>query len=209
MLPLLLLAASLLTSQHASTECVDNGADHAATETQAARGPSGASAVLKVSTEDDHSKNSHTCNAEYQLIVTPASGGAPVVVDLLTADDDYGRTLSLRLDGFSRDGKRILGIFSESSRRTTTFLFDYDMTNGNVQLVDLKMRFAGMMPSSCSSSFGVTGTTEAGAIILELNSDKPCGAVRRWMLDRATGKPQRIAQSVTVVGLYEFKSGIQ
>jgi len=207
MLPFFLFAASLLASQQASTECVDKGADLATTETQPVRGPSAASAVLKVSTADDHSKNSHECTAEYQLIVTPASGGAPVVVDLLTADDDYGRTLSLHLDGFSRDGKHVFAIISESNKNTSTFLFDYDTTSGNVRLVDLKMQFAHTMPSSCSSSFGVTGTTEAGAIVLELNSEKACGAVHRWMIGAANDKPKRLPQEASILGLYEFKGG--
>jgi len=207
MLPFILLAASLLTSQQASTQCVDTGDDSAATQTQAVRGPFGATAVLKVSTADDHSKNSHLCNAEYQLLVTPAAGGAPVVVDLLTADDDYGRNLTLRLDGFSWDGKRVFGIFSERGKRTATFLFDYDTTNGNVQLVDLKEQFAHILDASCSQTFGVLGTSETGAIILELKSATPCASSGRWMLDRAGGKPLRLPQGSSILGLYEFKGG--
>src|ERR1700676_680398 len=109
MLPVILLVASLSPPHQASAECVDTGATTAATETQAVRGPSGTAAVLKVSTSDDHSKNSHQCSANYQLLITPAAGGCPVAVDVLTADDAYGRTLSLHLDGFTRDGKRVLG----------------------------------------------------------------------------------------------------
>jgi hypothetical protein len=201
MLSFFLVAASLLTSQQASTRCVDSGTTSASTETRVVRGPSGATAVLKVSTADDHSKNSHECNAEYQLIVTRVAGGAPVVVDLLMADDDYGRNLSLRLDGFSRDGKQILGIISESSKRTSTFLFDYDTTNGNVRLVDLKLEFVGTLSSSCSSAVGVIGTTETGAIVLELNSEKYCGAVRRWVIGTASDKPRPLPQGTSIQGL--------
>jgi hypothetical protein len=57
-------------------ERILTGANIAATETLAVRGPAGASAVLKVSTAHDHSKNSHDCNADYKLVVTPATGGA-------------------------------------------------------------------------------------------------------------------------------------
>jgi hypothetical protein len=123
MFPLILFAASLFPSQEASAQCVDTGASIAVTETQPVRGPSGTSAVLKVSTSDDHSKNSHLCNAEYQLLFMPAGGGAPVVADLLTADDDYGRSLSLRLDGFSQDGNQIFGIFSERGKKNSHIPF--------------------------------------------------------------------------------------
>ena len=75
---LILLAASLLHPQQASMECVDTGANIAATETQEVRGPRGATAVLKVSTADDHRQElSPTCMADYKLVVTPAAGGAP------------------------------------------------------------------------------------------------------------------------------------
>src|ERR1700739_4573160 len=92
MLPLILLVASLLPAQQASMECVDTGANIAATETQAVSGANGATAVLKVSTADDHSKNSHECNADYKLVVTPANGGAPVEAGFLALDGDCGRT---------------------------------------------------------------------------------------------------------------------
>jgi hypothetical protein len=92
MLPLILLAASLLPSQQAVMECADTGATIATAETQPVRGPSGATAVLKVSASDDHSKDSHDCNADYKLVVTPAAGGAPAEVDFLASDGDYGRS---------------------------------------------------------------------------------------------------------------------
>src|SRR6266581_9348661 len=60
----ILLAASLLPVQQTSMKCVDTGAEIAAAQTQPLAGPGGASAQLKVSTADDHSKNSHECNAE-------------------------------------------------------------------------------------------------------------------------------------------------
>jgi hypothetical protein len=209
MLPFILLAASILPSQQASTECIDAGAETAVTETQTVRGPSGAAAVLKVSTADNHSKNAHLCEADYQLVITPAASGAPVVVELLVADDDYGRSLALLLDGFSRDGKRIFGIVSESNKRTNTFLFDYDTTNGNLQLVDLKMQFAHTLAASCSRKFDVLGTSETGSIILELNSATPCPSNGRWILNRTTGMPARLPRGASILGLYESTGGAQ
>jgi hypothetical protein len=107
----ILFATLILPAWQASTHCVDSGADTATTQTQPLSGPGGASAVLKVSTADDHSKNSHECMAEYQLGFTPAGGGAPVYVDLIASDADYDRIISLRLYGFSQDGKTSLRNF--------------------------------------------------------------------------------------------------
>ena len=209
MLPLILLAASLLPSQQASMECVDTGANIAATETQAVRGPAGATAVLKVSTADDHSKNSHDCNAEYKLVVTPAAGGAPVEADFLASDGDYGRTLSPRLAGFSQDGKRVLGILAESGKYPTTLLFDYHEGGGPVQIVDLKMQFARVAPPGCIQTLEVIGTTASGAIVVESNSEKACGSSRRWLVDAAGSKAQPLPPSATILGLYESNSGVR
>jgi hypothetical protein len=207
MLPLILLAASLLPSQQASMECVDTGANIAATETQAVRGPAGATALLKVSTADDHSKNSHDCNADYKLVVTPATGGAPVESDFLASEGDYGRTLSLRLAGFSQDGKRVIGILAESGKYPTMFLFDYHEGGGPVQIVDLKMQFARVAPPGCIQTLEVIGTTASGAIVVESNSEKACGSSRRWLVDAAGSKARPLPPSASILGLYESNSG--
>ena len=209
MLPLILLAASLLHSQQASLECVDTGADIAAAETQEVRGPRGASAVLKVSTADDHSKNSHDCMADYKLVVTPATGSAPVEVDFLSSDGDYGRTLSLRLTGFSQDGKRVLGILAEGGKYSTTFLFDYHLGDAQAPIVDLQAQFKRVAPPGCSQTLEVIGITANGAIALESNSEKACGSSRHWLVDAAGSKAQPLPQSSAILPLYELKDSAQ
>ena len=101
MLLLILLAAALAPSQQGYLEC----ADVASTQTEPVAGPAGASAVFKLTTEDDHSKNSHLCNAEYRLLISGAAG-TPHVVDVLTSNGDWGRSLSLRLS--DRDHAAVL-----------------------------------------------------------------------------------------------------
>ena len=209
MLPLILLAASLLHSQQASLECVDAGANIAATETHEVRGPRGATAVLKVSSADDHSKNSHDCMAGYKLVVTPAPGGAPVEADIIASDGDYGRTLSLRLSGFSQDGKRVLGILAEGGKYPTILLFDYHEGGGPVQIIDLKMQFARVAPPGCSQTLEVSGTTASGAIVVESNSVKSCGSSRRWLVNAAGSKAQPLPQSSAILPLYELKDSAQ
>jgi hypothetical protein len=209
MLPLILLAASLLPSQQASMECVDTGANIAATETPALRGPAGATAVLKVFTSDDHSKNSHDCDADYKLVVTAAAGGAPVELDFLASDGDYGRSLSLRLAGFSQDGKRVLGILAEGGKSPTTLLFDYHAGDAQVPIVDINRQFASVAPPGCIQTLEVIGTTASGAIVLESNSEKACGSSRRWLVDDAGSKAQRLPPGATIQGLYEPKGSAQ
>lgn len=202
MLTLILLAASLLPAQQASMECADTGATTAKTETQPLRGPDGAVAVLKVSTADDHGKDSHECWAEYKLRFTPP-GGAPVEADVITADGDWGRPMSLRLAGFTRDGKRVLGILSDGGKDAATILFDYHAGDAVAQIVDLDMQFARVAPAGCVKTLGVIGTTAGGAIVVESSSEKACGANRRWAVDPAGSKAQPLRQGTQVQGLYE------
>jgi hypothetical protein len=205
MLPLILLAASLLPSQKAAMECADTGAAIASAETQPVRGPSGATAVLKVSTSDDHSKDSHDCNADYKLAVTPSAGGAPVEVDFLASDGDYGRSLSPRLAGFSQDGKRVLGILAEGGKYPTMLLFDYHGTNAPVAIVDLKMQFARVAPPGCIETLEIIGTTASGAIVLESISEKACGSSHRWLVDDAGSKARPLPPGGSIQGLYGSK----
>jgi hypothetical protein len=205
MLPLILLAASLLHSRQASLECVDTGANIAATETQQVRGPRGATAVLKVSSADDHSKNSHDCMADYKLVFTPAAGSAPVEIDFLASDGDYGRTLSLRLAGFSQDGKRVLGILAEGGKYPTTMLFDYHLGDAQAPIVDLQAQFDRVAPPGCAQALEVIGTTANGAIVLESNSEKACGSSRRWLVGAGGSKAQPLLQGASILSLYELK----
>lgn len=174
----------------------------ASTQTQPAAGPGGTSAVFKVTTEDDHSKNSHQCSADYELLVSDA-GGAPHTADVLTSDGDWGRSLTLRLNGFSQDGKRVFGIFTESGKYPLTMLFDYHAGNEIAELIEITKEFKPIMPVDCSASFEVIGTTPAGGIVLELNSTKPCGASRRWAVDSSGKKPQPVSPGAPVLPLYD------
>lgn len=207
MLPLILLAASLLPAQQASMECVDTGAQTATAETQPVRGPGGTSAVLKVASTDDHSKNSHECWADYQLLVTPAHGGSPVTVDLDSSDGDWGRSLSLLLAGFSNDGQHVVGILAEGGKSPVALLFDYNTGSGQVQLVDLKMPFAHILAANCRQTLIVIGMTKAGGIVMESSSEKVCGPGRRWVVDPAGSKAQPLSPGTLILGLYESKAG--
>jgi hypothetical protein len=204
---LILLAASMALSQQASTDCMDTGAKTATAETHALRGPDGTAAVLKVSTADDHSKNSHLCNAEYQLLLLPAgaSAGAPRVVELAISDSGWGRSLSLRLDGFSGDGKHVFGILSEGGTYPLSTLFDYDIAKGAVQLVDLREQFANILDKHCSTTFAVIGNTESGTIVVETDSARPCGPRGRWLLNPAGGRAQRLTPGASFESLSQLQ----
>ncbi|HEV2387967.1 MAG TPA: hypothetical protein VGS20_12015 [Candidatus Acidoferrales bacterium] len=201
MLPLILLAASILPAPQIIVTCVDTGATVATARTQPAGGPGGLTAVLEVTSSDDYSKHSHQCTAQYRLAIVSAASAGPQVIDLLTSDADYGRSLSLSLGGFSKDGKRVLGVLSEGGKDPFTTLFDYHAGDGSVQLVDLAKPFRGVLAAGCSPRYDAIGATSSGAIVLELHSPKPCSSNGRWLLDSAGGKPRRPPPGEPILGL--------
>jgi hypothetical protein len=197
----ILLATSLLPSQQASMRCVDGGSVTAAVQTQPLRGPDGMVAVLKVSSADDHSKNSHLCNADYVLLITPANAGAAATVDLLTTDADWDRTLSLRLDGFSHDGKQVFGVLAERGKYPSDVLFDYGTTERKARLIDIRKQVAHVAAARCATTFDVVGTTEAGGIVVELDSENPCTARGCWVVS-TDGSARRLLQGASVRSLF-------
>lgn len=168
----------------------------ATTQTQSVSGPAGSTAVVKISAEDDHSKDSHDCMAEYKLVVQPASG-APVIADLLSSDGDWGRKLSVHLDGFSPDGKRVFGTLSETP---VAMVFDYHTTDQRVDLLDLKKALKQMAAAKCGTSAAVAGTTDSGAIVLESIPATQCKT--RWLFDPATKMLHRLPQGQAVRALF-------
>jgi hypothetical protein len=205
MLQPILLAALLLPlpSQQLSVRCVDGGSDIAVSQTQPLLGPGGVVAVLKVSTTDDHGKNAHLCNADYQLLITPAEAGAARVLNLLTTDADWDRILSLRLDGFTPDGSRLFGVLMERGQYPSTMLFDYDIAGGKVQLIDLKKQFAQVLTARCNTTFDVVATTETTAIVIELNSArKPCTSNGLWLVDPTANTARRLPQGASFQSLF-------
>lgn len=208
MLLSILLAASLLPLRLASMHCVDGGADTAATQTQPLRGPGRLVAVLKVSSADDHGKNTHLCNAEYVLLITSGTGAARAV-NLLTTNAEWGRTLSLKLDGFARNGKQVFGVLTERGKYPSTVLFDYDTAADKVQIIDLEARFAHIVKARCNTTFGVLGTTDSGAIVVGLSSAKACEAQGRWLTDFTGDSVHRLPQDTPVRRLVTSGAGVE
>ena len=204
MITLILFALLLQPAQQVSVSCANTGEQAAAAETQPVRGPGGAAAVLKVSSTDDHSKNSHDCMAEYQLLFTPAGTSAPVVVELTQSDAEYGRNLTLHLDGFSQDGKHVFGLLSEAGKYPITFLFDYDTARGQAQLIDLPKKFMGTV--GCGTTVSVMGTDGMGLIALELNSVNACAPQHRVLLDPVSHRLQDLSPATTIRSLYKSES---
>ena len=156
--------------------------------------------MLKVSGVDDQSKKSHDCMAQYQLSVLPEGGGEAVVADILTSYGDLGRKLSLHLDGFTQDGKRVFGSMSESGRAPDSTLFDYNTGDGKVQLFDIAKARRQIPASKCGTEFAVSGTTDTGDIVI--GPDPPGRCANRWLFDPASTMLRKLPEGKAVVALF-------
>jgi hypothetical protein len=192
--------SSTARAKSATVECANPGA----AQTQAVTGPRGVAAVLRVETADDHSKDSHDCMADYELEI--ANGGDGRTADFLSSDDEYGRRITVRLDGFSQDGKRVIGILSEAGKDATTVLFDYHIDGGEARLVDLSKMFLPTITGQCSEGFEAVGTTADGVIVVELAESKECGAGGRWAVDPDGSEPKKISGHAKVIPFYGAKT---
>jgi hypothetical protein len=201
MLLAFLFGASLQSAERASMECVEK-AEAATVQTRPLLSPAGVVAVLKIFTGDDHIKDSHECMVRYQLLLVSLSSGNLVVVDLLFSDGEWGRSVSVQLDGFSADGKRVFGTLAEGGKGATAMLLAYDALNGDVELPNLGQ--PQKVAAKCGTTLAVVGTAEAGEIVMEQGLTKQCGTTYRWILDRATHRLQRLPPGKSVVSLFKY-----
>ena len=166
-----------------SIEC-SNVAD---TETRSKTGPGGLVAVLKVQTHDDDNKNSHQCMAEYHLHITLPDGHeeAPDTgYGFTNSIAEWGRRVSVHLDGFSNDGQHILGVISEGGKYSFVQVFDFKRGGPN-EVIAVQQGLSHLKAAKCGTSFAVAGTTNAGKIVLGPNTANKCRIDHRWVLDRA------------------------
>lgn len=196
MLLKIFFAGWLAVAPQASTTCGNSSVS----QTQPVHGPSHF-ATLKVSSEDDHAKNTHLCMADYQLLIAARSSDKPQVVELLTSDNDWNRPVSIQLSGFSHDGKRILGMLSEGGANPVKQVFDYNTDDGLVRIFDLMRLAAHRAPAKCLSTAAITGTTDDG-ILIRLNLDKNCTHSSLWILNSESGPLQPLRKHVSVQALY-------
>jgi len=157
-------------------------------ETLSKTGPGGIIAVVSVHSEDDHNKDSHQCMANYHLRITLPDGreetpdSSPMGFSNSAAE--WGRRLSVHLDGFSSDGQRIFGVISESGKYSFVHVFDFRRGGASVE-IPVKLGWSYLRAAKCGTSLAVTGTTNAGEIVLEPNTAERCRTDHHWVLDRA------------------------
>ena len=197
----LILIVVFRWAQGQSIDCANN----LSAESRIKTGPGGVFAVLGVHTEDDHIKNSHGCMANYTLRVTLPDGRDAVAglippEGFISSIGEWGRRISVHLDGFSIDGQHILGVISEGGKYSSVTVFDFKRDGSHVE-ISVQGGLSRLRSANCGSSFAVAGTTETGDLVLEPNTSDRCSIDHRWLLDK-TGKLRDAAKNDSFVALY-------
>ena len=159
--------------------------------------------MLKVQTHDDHRKNSHACMAEYHLHITLPDGHeeAPDTgYGFTNSLADWGRRVSVHLDGFSNDGQHVFGAISEGGRYSFVQVFDCKRGGPDV-VINVQQGLSHLKAVKCGTSFAVAGTTNGGEIVLEPNTANQCRMDHRWVLDRA-GNLRNLGKNESLTALY-------
>ena len=199
---LLIWIAAFRCANGQSIDCGNN----ATTESRSRTGPGGILVVLVVHSEDDHGKNSHACMANYFLRITLPDGSRDIApgpmppMGFSSSDAEWGRRISVHLDGFSNDGQHVFGVIAEGGKYSFVQVFDFRRDGShseiNVELKGLSHLNAG----HCGTSFAVAGTTDTGDLVLEPNTSDRCHIEHRWLLDRA-GKLRELPGNASFIAL--------
>jgi hypothetical protein len=181
----LLLTLFLQPSQMKSFTCTAlvNGVQDA--QTTPLRSAAGLTVVLKMHSEDDQGKNTHLCETSYSLQISKAKdeAAAPIQDRRLSADDEWGRPVTFRIDGFSEDGSRVFIFISEGRYPAWIEAMEYDMRSGStLNVISLDRHFTHRLSPACVSTLHVSGTTLTGFIVLASSAKEGCTRADSWQL---------------------------
>jgi hypothetical protein len=172
-------------------------------------GPDGSVFALAITSDDDHSKNSHQCESAYSLLVT-LSGEPARSIDLgFGTVDRYGRRLEIRAEGFSPDGDRFFGLACESNvlvkgeprkksyRGADATLIDYQITSRQTSIFDLSP----LIPYTlgCGSDvIQVLGVTSNSEPVLALKDGK---LIRKWAIELESKNVWQLSKDMSFLPL--------
>jgi hypothetical protein len=146
------------------------------------RGAADFTVVLKMQSDDDHFKHSHLCMAHYTLEITRPDGSSKSF-QILDSDDEWGRPLTFRVEGFSSDGRLVLVSLIEGNYPESLRAIEFDMSTGRSgKSVILGRPFTGRLSRDCARSLHIVGTSPAGYLVLGTEEKDGCIRGERWQL---------------------------
>jgi hypothetical protein len=162
-------------------------------QTAPLRSSAGFTAMLKMHSEDDHSQNSHLCEADYSLQISRPDGSANLPFDVLGDDDDWDRPIAFRIDGFSRDGHHVFVVILDGAYPGSIYTMDYDMSSGSrSREVSLDRHFTRRLSLACAATLHIAGISPKGLMVLGSSAKDGCPRGELWQL-----RPNKYKGSLT------------
>ena len=98
-------------------------------------------------------------------------------------DDEWGRPLNFRVEGFSNDGSHVLILLVEGNYPQSLAAIEFDMSFGHsVKSLSLDPSFTSRLSRNCTSTLHIIGTTLEGYIVLGTETKNGCIRAERWQL---------------------------
>jgi len=129
-----------------------------------------------------------------------AAAGLIPPIGFTSSDGEWGRRLSVHLDGFSNDGQHIFGVISEGGTYSFVEVFDFKR-DGSHSEIHIQHGLSQLKAAHCGTSFAVAGTTNAGDLVLEPNTSSGCRIDHRWLLNK-TGMLRELTQDDSFKAVY-------
>jgi hypothetical protein len=149
--------------------------------------------MLKMHSEDDHSKNSHLCEADYSLQISRPDGSANPPLNFFGGDDDWDRPIAFRIDGFSRDGHHVFVVILDGAYPDSIYTMDYDMRSGSrSREASLDRHFTRRLSRACAATLHIAGISPKGLMVLGSSAKDGCPRGELWQL-----RPNKYKGSLT------------
>lgn len=166
------------------------------------KGPASVIATLLVQTGDDSGHESHMC----VICISIGSPGVPKdgECNVSYSDGEWDRPLSARIDGYSQDGKHILGLSSEGGKGPATEVFDFDTQPAPdpTDEADIAPYLKRLRHAKCGISIDIAGTRKDGLVVLEPTTTDPCQSKYRSILNVKTAKLKGLLPAEAFIPLY-------
>jgi len=158
-------------------------------QTAPLRSPAGFTVLLRMHSEDDHGRNTHLCMADYTIEATRPDGTAAKPDQFISSDGEWSRSLTFRIDGFSKDGNIAYAYIADGSPPTLN-AEAYDLRTGTSLGVFVDLGFAKRLDSACAATVHIFGILPTGQMVLATTAGGSCHHPSYWVLrpSRNSGK---------------------
>jgi hypothetical protein len=204
MLPVVLLGTAL-SIHSASTRCENTQYK----QTDAVQNASGVRVVLRMHTDDDHTKQLHWCASEYELLIM-RSGGIAIKTGWNNGNEaEWERPIDFRVEGFSDDDQRAVTLVREGGRDPMVEVLVFGLgerTAGSDADYTLSSRFLRSLGMACVASLEVKGLTKDGQVVIATNPEAGCNGQMTWKISsqrnaRGANLATRLPAGVAVIPL--------